>query len=142
MTTSKLKIVGWSLSGLLSAFLAIASASGKFTQWEGKAEMFAALGWSENVMVRIGIVEVVIAGLFLCPRTGFVAAILLSAYLGGAVATHVRVGDPFFMPIIIGVVAWIALGLRDPRVFSLAFTKAPSTDQDSQPDSDESKPTS
>ena len=38
-------------------------------------------------------------------------------------ATHVRVGDPFFVPIIIGVVAWVALGLRDPRVFAMAFGK-------------------
>lgn len=82
---------------------------GKFTQWEGKSEMFAKMGWSEDLMVKIGIVEVVIAILFVIPRTSFFAAILLAAYLGGAVATHVRVGDPFLFPIIIGVVAWIAL---------------------------------
>ena len=118
---SKSRITGWVLSGLLSALLIFASASGKFTQWEGKAEMFAKLGWSEEVMFKIGVVEVAIAVLFLIPRVAFLAAILLSAYLGGAVATHVRVADPFFTPIIVGVVAWIALGLRDPRVFALAF---------------------
>lgn len=94
---------------------------GKFTQWDGKAEMFAKLGWNEDVMFNIGIVEVAIAVLFLIPRTSFVAAVLLAAYLGGATATHVRVGDPFFFPIIIGVIAWIALGLRRPEVFRLAF---------------------
>ena len=86
--------------------------------------MFRQLGWSVDVMVRVGIVEVVIALLFLVPRTSFVAAILLTAYLGGATATHLRVGDPFFFPIIIGVVAWIALGLRDSRVFRIAFQSA------------------
>ena len=106
---------------LIALFLIGASAIGKFTQWEGKSEMFAKMGWSEAVMVKIGIVEVVIAILFLIPRTSFVAAILLAAYLGGAVATHVRVGDPFLFPIIIGVVAWISLGLRKPDVFRLAL---------------------
>ena len=117
----KLEIAGWVLSVLVSLFLIGASAMGKFTQWEGKAEMFAKMGWTENVMFKIGIVEVAIAILFLIPRTSFVAAILLAAYLGGAVATHVRVGDAFFFPIIIGMLAWIALGLREPDVFRLAF---------------------
>jgi len=86
--------------------------------------MFAKMGWSEEVMVKIGIVEVAIAVLFLIPRTAFVAAILLAAYLGGATATHVRAGEAFFFPIIIGVVAWIALGLRQPDVFRLALGKS------------------
>src|SRR5690606_30500003 len=95
--------------------------SGKFTDWEGKAEMFAKMGWSEDVMVTVGIIEATIAVLFLIPRTAFAAAILLAAFLGGAVATHVRVGDPFYFPIIIGVVAWVALGIRQPVVFNLAL---------------------
>ena len=117
----KPKIAGWILSVLIALFLIGASAMGKFTQWEGKAEMFAKMGWTEEVMFKIGIVEVTIAILFLIPRTSFVAAILLAAYLGGAVATHVRVGDAFFFPIIIGVLAWIALGLREPDIFRLAL---------------------
>ena len=117
----KSKIVGWVLSVILSAFLILASASGKFTDWEGKDEMFGKLGWSQDVMVYVGIVEVAIAVLFLIPRPAFVAAILLTGYLGGAVATHVRINDNFIPPVIIGVVVWIALGLRDPRVFDLAF---------------------
>lgn len=119
--SKKLRMFGWILSVLLSAFLIFASATGKFTDWEGKAEMFARMGWTEDVMFKIGIVEVTIAVLFLIPRTAVMAAILLVAYLGGAVATHVRVGDPFYFPILIGVVAWGALGLRQPDVFKFAF---------------------
>jgi hypothetical protein len=115
------RIVGWILSVLIALFLIGASAMGKFTQWEGKAEMFAGMGWTEDVMVKVGVVEVIIAILFLIPRSAFVAAILISAYLGGAVATHVRVGEPFFFPVIICVAAWIALGLRNPDVFRLAL---------------------
>ena len=131
--SQKLKITGWVLSVLIALFLIVASATGKFTQWEGKSEMFAKMGWTEDVMFKIGIVEVAIAVLFLIPRTSFVAAILLAAYLGGATATHVRVGDPFFFPIIIGVLAWIALGLRRPEVFRLAFGNESTVPSEGQP---------
>lgn len=119
--TKTRSLIGWGLSILLALFLVGASAIPKFVQWEGKAEMFAKLGWTEETMFTIGIIEAAIAILFLIPRTAFVAAILLAAYLGGATATHVRVDDPFFFPILIGVLAWIALGLRNPEVFRLAF---------------------
>ena len=131
--SKKLRITGWVLSVMIGLFLGVASAMGKFTQWEGKAEMFDKLGWGEDVMFKIGIVEVAIAILFLIPRTAFVGAILLAAYLGGATATHVRVGDPFYFPIIIGIVAWIALGLRKPEVFRLALGNDKPVSQESQP---------
>ncbi|MEZ6095415.1 MAG: DoxX family protein [Pirellulaceae bacterium] len=116
-----MKIGGWILSVLLVLFLAGASAMGKFTQWEGKAEMFDKMGWTEKAMFNVGIVEVVIAVLFLIPRTSFIAAILLTGYLGGATATHARIGDAFVFPIIIGIAVWIALGLRQPKLFQLAL---------------------
>jgi hypothetical protein len=72
-------------------------------------------------MFKIGIVEVIVALLFLIPRSSFIGAVLLTAYLGGATASHVRVGGPFFAPVIIGVVVWVALGLRNPDVFQMAF---------------------
>lgn len=119
------KIAGWILSGLLAVMLIGLSASGKFTELEGKAEMMDKLGYPMDVIKAIGVVEVVVTLLFLIPQTSFVGAILLTGYLGGATATHVRIGDPFFMPIIIGVVVWIALGLRTPGIFALAMGKRP-----------------
>lgn len=121
MKSNKKRIAGWVLSALIAAFLIVVSAVGKFTEWEGKAEMFAKMGWTEDVMFKIGIVEVAVAILFLIPQTAFIGAILLTAYLGGAVATHVRLQEPFYMPIVIGILTWVALGLRDPRVFTNAF---------------------
>ena len=50
------------------------------------------------------------------PQTSVLGAILLTGYLGGATVTHLRVGDPFFMPVIIGALAWGGLFLRDPRL--------------------------
>ena len=125
MTTSKSKLTGWVLSILLTAFLIGASATGKFTEWEGKAQMFEKMGFSTELMFKIGVLEVVIAVLFVIPRTGFPGAILLTGYLGGATVTHLRVGEPVFMPVIIGIVAWIAFGLRRPEVFSLAIGSSP-----------------
>jgi len=121
MNAKTKRIIGWVLSGVIAAFLIVASASGKFFDFEGKEEMFKKMGWSIDVMKKVGVVEVVVAILFLVPRTAFIGAILLSAYLGGATAAHVRIEEPFFIPIVMGVLAWVALGLRDPRVFALAL---------------------
>ncbi|QOV89804.1 DoxX family protein [Humisphaera borealis] len=121
--SKKQRLIGWILSVLLVAFLIGASAMGKFTEWPGKAEMFQKMGFTTDLMFKIGIVETVVAVLFLIPRMGFLAAILLTGYLGGATVTHVRVGDVFFMPVLIGVLVWVALGLRNPAIFSLAMGK-------------------
>lgn len=117
---SKSKIAGWALSGLLAVFLIGASASGKFVEWEGKSEMFQKMGFSEALMMKIGVLEVVVSLLFLIPRTAFIGAILLTGYLGGATVTHLRLGEPFYIPVIIGVVVWLALGLRTPAIWPLA----------------------
>ncbi len=114
------RTIGWALSGLLVAFM-LFSAMGKFTDFPGKAEMFEHLGWSESVMFYIGYIEVVIVLLYLIPRVAFIANIMITAYLGGAIATHVRVQDSMVFPLILCVIFWIALGLRDQRVFDLAF---------------------
>ena len=83
--------------------------------------MFDKFGYSPELMTRIGVLEVILALLILVPRIELVSAILLTAYLGGAVATHVRVDDPYYFPILIGIFLWIAMGLRRPEIFRLAF---------------------
>lgn len=123
MASKKQKIAGWVISGLVAAMLIGPSAMGKFTEWEGKEAMFAKMGFTTDLMFRIGILEVLVAVLYLIPRTAFLGAILITGYLGGAIVTHVRVQDPFIMPVIIGVVMWIGLGLRLPQIFSLASGK-------------------
>jgi hypothetical protein len=122
MKMKKSQFAGWALSFLIAAFLIFASALPKFIEWEGKEKLFSELGYSTETMLKIGIVEAAVAILFLIPRTAFLGAVLITAYLGGATATHVRVGEAFYFPIIIGVVVWIALGLRRPEVFALALS--------------------
>lgn len=124
MSRKTQSIIGWVLSGLLSAFLIGGSAAPKLTGGV-PSEMLDHLGFSRDTMLYIGVVEVLCAVLFLIPRTAFVGAILLTGYLGGATCAHVRLGEPnFVMPVVMGVVAWVALGLRQPEVFRLAFGKS------------------
>ena len=126
MKSNKKVIAGWILSGLLSAFLILASARPKFIEWEVKKDMMEKLGWTTDTIFKIGFVEAGLAILVLIPRVAFLATVLLTAYLGGAVATHVRISDPSFVfPVVIGILAWVALGLRDPRVFATAFERSP-----------------
>lgn len=73
-------------------------------------------------MKTIGVIEIAVAILYLIPQTAFIGAVLVTAYLGGAIATHVRIDDNFIAPVIMGVLVWVALGLRDGRIFTTAFT--------------------
>jgi hypothetical protein len=87
------------------------------------------LGYSADAVVPIGILEAVCLVLYLIPRTGALGAILLTGYLGGAVASHLRAGDGLFgfvlFPVYVGVLVWGALFLRDARVRALVpFTQA------------------
>jgi DoxX-like protein len=81
---------------------------------------FAQFGYPESLLLSIGIVEVACAVVYAIPRTSILGAILTTGYLGGATATNVRVGDPsFFLPVILGVLVWAGLFLRDDRLRAL-----------------------
>lgn len=117
------RIAGWILSGLVTAFL-LFSASGKFMDWPGKEEMFQKMGYSFATMNGIGVVEVIAAVLYVIPQTAFLGTILLTGYLGGATEVHVRVGEPYFFPILIGVLVWIGYALRRPDVIKSALGRS------------------
>ncbi len=76
-------------------------------------------GYAESLVVPLGIVELVCTILYAIPQTSIFGAILLTAYFGGATATHVRLGQPFYFPIVFGVLVWIAMYLREPRLRTL-----------------------
>jgi hypothetical protein len=81
---------------------------------------FLHYGYPEKVFLPICILEITCAIVYAIPRTSVFGAILLTGYLGGATATHVRVGDPlFFMPVVLGVLIWGGLYLRDDRLRKL-----------------------
>jgi hypothetical protein len=80
------------------------------------------LGYPESVITGLGIVLLACTALYLVPQTAVLGAVLLTGYLGGAVATHVRVGGAPFevtFPVIVGALLWGGLVLRDPRLRAL-----------------------
>lgn len=79
-------------------------------------EGFAHLGYDESVALGLGVVELLATLLYIIPRTSVLGAILLTGYLGGATATHLRIGEPFHMAILLGVFVWGGLYLRDERL--------------------------
>jgi hypothetical protein len=78
---------------------------------------FAHYGYPESLIVVIGILEIACTLVYVIPQTSYLGAILMTAYLGGATASNVRVGDPsYFVTVILGVLVWAGLYLRDPRL--------------------------
>lgn len=81
------------------------------------------LGFSAAVLVPLGIIQVISLILYLYPRTSALGALIWTGYLGGAVATHVRIGDPLFThilaPVYVAAALWAGLALRDRRIFAL-----------------------
>jgi ABC-type sugar transport system permease subunit len=86
---------------------------------EMKQQMVAKYGYPEQTGMPIIVVEIICVVLYVIPQTAVLGAILLTGYLGGATATHVRVSEPWFMPVIVGVVLWLGLFLRDARLRAL-----------------------
>ena len=78
---------------------------------------FAHYGYPENLILVIGILEIACTLVYVIPQTSYLGAILMTAYLGGATASNVRVGDPsYLVTVILGVLVWAGLYLRDPRL--------------------------
>lgn len=110
---------GWVMSVLPALFL-LMDAGMKFAKPSFVIQATTQLGFSESVIVPLGIVLLSCTILYLLPPTAVLGAMLLTGYLGGAVATHLRHGDPLFshvlFPTYLGVLLWGGLCLREPRL--------------------------
>ena len=85
-----------------------------------------AAGYPDHLVVPLGIIALIPTILYAIPRTSVLGAILLAAYWGGAVATHLRLGQTaWVMPVMFGVLAWFALWLREPRIRTLVPLRNP-----------------
>ena len=86
-------------------------------------DSFKELGYPQNLALGIGLLEAICLLVLLIPRTSILGAVLLTGYLGGAVATHVRIGNPLashvLFPVYIGILIWIGMALIDPRILRL-----------------------
>lgn len=100
----------------IPVLLLLFSAGMKLAKPAPVVEGFMRLGYPEHLTFGIGVLELACTVLYIIPRTSVLGAVLLTGYLGGATATHVRVGDPFLGPVVFGVLVWAGLFLRDPRL--------------------------
>ena len=121
---SKSYWAGWVLSGMVIAFL-VMDFTIKLMGLPVVLSTTGGLGYpaTAEFALRLGILQLVCTALYVAPRTAVLGAILLTGYLGGAVATHVRVGSPLFSHVLFGVylglMVWGGLYLRDPRIRAL-----------------------
>lgn len=116
--SKKMLWTGYILSAL-PALMLLFSGAMKFMKLDGMEEGLEHLGWKMSQMTGLGILEIACTVLYIIPQTSMLGAILLTGYLGGATATHVRVGDPWFMTVILGILVWVGLYLRDGRLRAL-----------------------
>ena len=103
----------------LPVLMLLISATMKFLKPPDAVKGFEHLGWPIAIAAPLGIVELACALLYVIPRTSVLGAILLTGYLGGATATHVRIGESPHMAVILGVLVWGGIFLRDPRIRAL-----------------------
>jgi hypothetical protein len=107
------------LSGIAVLFLAF-DASMKLLRVPEAVQGTTSLGYPESVVFPLGVLQLVLLLLYLVPRTAVLGALLWTGYLGGAVATHVRLGNPLFshvlFPLYIAAFVWLGLWLRDARL--------------------------
>src|SRR6202521_3981098 len=112
------------LSGLVVLFL-LFDAVAKLMRISPVLAAFTQLGFSTSLAVPIGAVLLLCTIVYVIPLTSILGTILLAAYLGGATVTHLRAGQPFYFPIIFGVLLWGGLYLREPRLRALIPLRSP-----------------
>jgi hypothetical protein len=110
------------LSGLAALFLLV-DAGFKFVMTPEAVASTEQLGWPADVIAGLGALELAMLALYLVPRTAVLGAVLWTGYLGGAIATHLRVGNPWpthtLFPLYVAALLWGGLWLRDRRVRAL-----------------------
>jgi DoxX-like family len=118
-TSQGLVRTGWVLTGFVGLFLLVdggARVAGFVPYVEGMTKF----GYSASLATPVGLALLGSTTLMLIPRTAVLGCILVTGYLGGATATQVRAQDPWFLfPVVLGVLSWLGLYLRDSRVRDL-----------------------
>jgi hypothetical protein len=118
LASGKIVWTGRVITALVS-LLFLFSAAMKFMGGAEVKEGMAHLGLPESMIIPLGILEAACTVIYLIPATSVLGAILLAGYIGGAICTHWRVGDPFLPQVAIGLVIWLGIYLREPRLKAL-----------------------
>ena len=101
---------------------------GKLMRIAPVLDAFNKLGLPQDLAVPIGILGLVCTTIYTIPKTTVLGAVLLTGYFGGATATHVRAGQVFIFPVIIGVLTWGGLYLRENRLHALMPLRSPKSE--------------
>lgn len=123
MSQKTISIIGWILTTILGLVFTM-SAFMKLTQNETALEQAASVGLDATTYLFIGIVEAISLILFIIPRTGVVGALLLIAYMGGAIATHLQHQQPIAIAVSIQILLWITAFVRFPELKQRLFASA------------------
>ena len=111
--------IGWVLTGFVGLFLFV-DGGGRVAGFAPYVEGLTRFGFDPSLATAIGLSLLVSTILMLIPRTAVLGCILVTGYLGGATATQVRAQDPWFLfPVMLGVLGWLGLYLREPRMRTL-----------------------
>jgi hypothetical protein len=111
-------IAGWVIAVLLAA-LFLMSAYFKFFPMPGMAEISAKMGYNSQKMLVLGILEAGAVLLLFVPRIWTLGAVILTGYVGGIIATHLPKDEPIWLPIVLGILVWVSLFLRDGQIRAL-----------------------
>ena len=121
-TSKKTVVVSYVLTAFVALFLTFDTVL-KVLQLAPAVQGTAQLGYPPDRVLTIGLIELVCLVLALVPRTSVLGTLLMTGYLGGAIATHVRVGNPLFthvlFPVYVALLLWGGLYLREPRLREL-----------------------
>jgi hypothetical protein len=106
---------------LWPVFVVLTSATWKLTRNQWYVAEFARIGWPESALTLLACLQLGCIVLYVIPRTAVLGSVLLTGYLGGAIATYVRIGEPYpvLVPLSTSVIAWAGIWLRDERLRSL-----------------------
>ena len=110
---------GWVISAIPVLMMGVLGLVLFITQPAMLTEGMTKYGYPAGAVKPVFIVEMICVALYVIPRTAVLGAILLTGYLGGAVATHVHASEPFWFPVVFGVLVWLGLYLRDARIRAL-----------------------
>jgi hypothetical protein len=106
---------------LWPVFVVVSSATWKLTRNPWYVAEFARIGWPESALTGLAFLQLACLALYVIPPTAVLGAVLLTGYLGGAIATYVRMGEPYpvLVPLSTSLIAWAGIYLRDERVRAL-----------------------
>ncbi len=106
---------------VLPVFILLSSARWKLTHNPWYVSEWGRIGYAQSALNGIGLVQLMCVALYLIPQTAVLGTVLLTGYLGGAIASYVRIGDPYPMlvPLTTCLLAWVGIYLRDERLRAL-----------------------